>query len=577
MQPVPVTLTVQILMRWIVKPQPDSRETTALAAELGVDPLVAALLVQRDIRTFEAARLFFRPSLDHLHDPFLMRDMDAAVRRIEQALARNERILVYGDYDVDGTTAVALVSEYLREAGAEVASYIPDRYAEGYGLSFQGIDFAHDNGIGLIIALDCGVKALPQAAYACEKGIDLIICDHHRPGPALPEAVAVLDPKREDCPYPYKELCGCGVGFKLLQALQARKGLGAETLLPYLDLVATAIGADIVPITGENRVLAHFGLQVINSDPRPGLRALMQGLQRDRFEVSDLVFQLAPRINAAGRMQHGEEAVRLLTETDFDRALAQAVRIEAMNSERRGTEQAITDEALAQICELGETNRMSTVVYRENWHKGVIGIVASRLMETYYRPTLVFTKSGDKLSASARSVRGFDLYDALEACSDCLIQFGGHTYAAGLTLEESRYEEFKARFEAHVAQTIDPELLTPEIVIDRPIRLEQIDARMVRILKQFAPFGPGNHTPVFLAGPLRDTGYARTVGDTGAHLKLSVTQDGAGPFGGIGFGLGDKLADIKERRPFQAVVSVEENTWQGKTSIQLKVRDLKKG
>jgi len=562
-------------MRWIVKPEPDMDATTALASELGVDPLVASLLIQREIRTFEEARLFFRPSLEHLHDPFLMKDMDAAVERIERALSGQERILVYGDYDVDGTTAVALMTDYLREQKAEVASYIPDRYAEGYGLSFQGIDFAHDNGIGLIIALDCGVKALQQATYAREKGIDLIVCDHHRPGPVLPEAVAVLDPKRGDCPYPFKELCGCGVGFKLLQALQARKGLGVETLLPYLDLVATAIGADIVPITGENRVLVHFGLQVINTEPRPGLRALMQGVQRDRFEVSDLVFQLAPRINAAGRMQHGEEAVRLLTETDFGKALAQAARIEALNTERRDTEQAITEEALAMIREAGEGGRMSTVVYRENWHKGVIGIVASRLIESYYRPTLVFTRSGDKLAASARSVRGFDLYEALEACSDCLVQFGGHTYAAGLTLEEARYEEFKARFEEQVSRTMDPDLLTPEIRIDMPIRLDQIDARFVRILNQFAPFGPGNQTPAFLVGPLRDTGYARTVGETGAHLKLAVTQESAGPIGGIGFGLGEKLKEIRERHPFRAVISVEENSWQGRTRIQLKFRDLK--
>lgn len=562
-------------MRWIVKPEPDMDATTALASELGVDPLVASLLIQREIRTFEEARLFFRPSLEHLHDPFLMKDMDAAVERIERALSGQERILVYGDYDVDGTTAVALMTDYLREQKAEVASYIPDRYAEGYGLSFQGIDFAHDNGIGLIIALDCGVKALQQATYAREKGIDLIVCDHHRPGPVLPEAVAVLDPKRGDCPYPFKELCGCGVGFKLLQALQARKGLGVETLLPYLDLVATAIGADIVPITGENRVLVHFGLQVINTEPRPGLRALMQGVQRDRYEVSDLVFQLAPRINAAGRMQHGEEAVRLLTETDFGKALAQAARIEALNTERRDTEQAITEEALAMIREAGEGGRMSTVVYRENWHKGVIGIVASRLIESYYRPTLVFTRSGDKLAASARSVRGFDLYEALEACSDCLVQFGGHTYAAGLTLEEARYEEFKARFEEQVSRTMDPDLLTPEIRIDMPIRLDQIDARFVRILNQFAPFGPGNQTPAFLVGPLRDTGYARTVGETGAHLKLAVTQESAGPIGGIGFGLGEKLKEIRERHPFRAVISVEENSWQGRTRIQLKFRDLK--
>ena len=562
-------------MRWILKPEPDVDETAALAAELGVDRLVAALLIQRDIRTFEEARLFFRPSLEHLHDPFLMRDMDAAVARIEEALAGEERILIYGDYDVDGTTAVALVAGYLREEYPEVATYIPDRYIEGYGLSYQGIDFAHDNGITLIIALDCGVKALDQADYARQKGIDLIVCDHHRPGPVLPSAVAVLDPKREDCPYPYKELCGCGVGFKLIQALQSRKGLGVKTLLPYLDLVATAIGADIVPMTGENRVLVHFGLQVINSEPRPGLRALMQGVQREQYQVSDLVFQLAPRINAAGRMQHGEEAVSLLTEADFGRALAQATRIEALNTERRDTDQAITEEALAMIREMGEESRMSTVVYKEDWHKGVIGIVASRLIETYYRPTLVFTRSGDKLAASARSVRGFDLYEALEACSDCLVQFGGHTYAAGLTLEASRFEEFKARFEEQVARTISPDLLTPEIHIDLPIHLSQVSAKLVRILRQFAPFGPGNQTPSFLAGPLQDTGYARTVGDTGAHLKLSVTQNGAGPFGGIGFGLGDKLEQIRGRQPFHAVFSVEENSWQGQTRIQLRVRDLK--
>ncbi len=562
-------------MRWILKPEPDPDETVALAAELGVDRLVASLLLQRDIRSFEAARLFFRPSLEHLHDPFLMRDMDAAVERIEQALKGGERILVYGDYDVDGTTSVALMAGYLREEYPEVATYIPDRYTEGYGLSYQGIDFADDNGITLIIALDCGVKALDQAAYARQKGIDLIVCDHHRPGPVLPDAVAVLDPKRPDCPYPYKELCGCGVGFKLIQALQSRKGLGVKTLLPYLDLVATAIGADIVPMTGENRVLVHFGLQVINSEPRPGLLALMQGVQRDQYQVSDLVFQLAPRINAAGRMQHGEVAVGLLTETDFGRALAQATRIEALNTERRDTDQAITEEALAMIREMGEESRMSTVVYKEDWHKGVIGIVASRLIETYYRPTLVFTKSGDKLAASARSVRGFDLYEALEACSDCLVQFGGHTYAAGLTLEASRFEEFKARFEEQVARTLPPDLLTPEIHIDLPIHLNQVNAKLVRILRQFAPFGPGNHTPAFLAGPVQDTGYARAVGDTGAHLKLSVTQDGAGPFGGIGFGLGDKLAQIRERQPFHAVFSVEENSWQGQTRIQLRLRDLK--
>ncbi|MDG1571590.1 single-stranded-DNA-specific exonuclease RecJ [Robiginitalea sp. M366] len=562
-------------MHWTYKEVPDTQKVNALSEALHVSPLVAALLVQRGVESFEAARLFFRPTLEDLHDPFLMRDMDAAVARVEAALQNGERILVFGDYDVDGTTAVALMSSYLDARGAPVATYIPDRYAEGYGLSYQGIDFAADNEMGLIIALDCGVKALDHAAYAAEKGIDLIVCDHHRPGDSLPRAVAVLDPKRPDCEYPYKELCGCGVGFKLIQALEARRGNGAETLLPYLDLVAIAIGADIVPITGENRVLTFFGLQVINTDPRPGIQAMINALERDQFQVSDLVFQIAPRLNAAGRMQHGQEAVALLTEKDPATAARKAAEIDALNAARKETDQAMTDQALEQIHNQGETHRMSTVVYREDWHKGVIGIVASRLIETYYRPTLVFTRSGDKLAASARSVRGFDIYAALESCSDCLEQFGGHTYAAGLTLEPERYEEFKARFEAEVSRSIPPESLTPQLTVDLPIQLDQIDAKLVRILRQFAPFGPGNPSPVFSAGPLQDTGYARTVGGNGDHLKLAVTQGGAGPIGGIGFGLGHCLSEIERGKPFEAAFSIEENHWQGQTRLQLKVKDLR--
>jgi single-stranded-DNA-specific exonuclease len=562
-------------MRWTFKPEPDPQQAADLARALQVDPLVAGLLVQRGIRSFEEARLFFRPSLDHLHDPFLMRDMDRAVARVERALRDGERILVYGDYDVDGTTAVALMTEYLRESTPLVASYIPDRYAEGYGVSFQGIDFAADNDITLIIALDCGIKALEQVAYARERGIDFIICDHHRPGDRLPEAVAVLDPKREDCPYPFGELCGCGVGFKLLQALEQRKGTPVKQLMPYLDLVATAIAADIVPITGENRVLAYFGLQVINSRPRAGLRALMAGITRTEYQVSDLVFQLAPRLNAAGRMEHGQQAVDLLTERDFDRALQQAALIESLNSGRRLEDQRITEEALAMIRDGGEEVRMSTVVYKEDWHKGVIGIVASRLTETYYRPTLVFTRSGGKLTASARSVKGFDLYQALEACSDYLVQWGGHTYAAGLTLEESNYEAFKAHFKKVVAEAILPGQLEPEIQADLSLHLGQVTQKLARIVGQFAPFGPGNPAPVFRAGPLRDTGYARGVGEGGAHLKLAVTQDGAGPIDAIGFGLGEKLPLIQGGRPFDAVFSVELNQWQGQSRLQLRIRDIR--
>ena len=562
-------------MRWIHKPKPDPEKTALLASALQVDPLVAGLLVQRNIYGFEEARLFFRPELAHLHDPFLMQDMELAVRRIEEAIEQGERILVYGDYDVDGTTAVALLTAYLRETYPNVASYIPDRYTEGYGVSITGIDFAADNDISLIIALDCGIKAIDQVSYAADRGIDFIICDHHRPGAALPEAVAVLDPKRSDCAYPYKELCGCGVGFKLIQALHQRKGYGIATLMPYLDLVATAVAADLVPITGENRILVHYGLLVVNSNPRPGLRALMQGVRRDHYKVSDLVFQLAPRLNAAGRMQHGQQAVDLLIETDMTRALELAAIIESLNQERRGMDQRITDEALAMIREQREEERMSTIVYKEDWHKGVIGIVASRLTETYYRPTLVFTRSGDRLAASARSVRGFDVYQALQSCSDCIEQFGGHTYAAGLTLEASRFEEFKHRFEKVVAASILPEQLQPQIQVDLRVHLREITPKLVRILKQFAPFGPGNPNPVFEAGPISDTGFARTVGSEGAHIKLSVTQDETGPIGGIGFGLGDRLAEIKGGNPFSAVFSVEENHWQGQKSLQLKIKDLK--
>jgi single-stranded-DNA-specific exonuclease len=563
-------------MRWIFKPAPDPRLTAALAAALRVPPLVAGLLVQRGIYDYEQARHFFRPQLDHLHDPFLMQDMEPAVRRIEKAIASGERILVYGDYDVDGTTAVSLLVDYLGSFYPNVASYIPDRYLEGYGISYRGIDFAADNEFQLIIALDCGIKANKEVAYARDRGIDFIICDHHRPGDTLPEAVAVLDPKREDCAYPYTDLCGCGVGFKLIQALQLRKGLPVETLMPYLDLVAVAIAADIVPMTGENRVLAHFGLQVVNSRPRPGLRALMQGVQRDQYQVSDLVFQLAPRLNAAGRMKHGEQAVRLLTARDMGEATEQARLIESLNLERRGMDRQMTEEALAMIRENGEESRMSTVVYRDSWHKGVIGIVASRLMETYYRPTLVFTKSGDKLAASARSVSGFDVYQALEACADCIEQFGGHTYAAGLTLEESRFREFKDRFEAVVSETLLPEQREPRIQVDMPVHLREMTPKLARILKEFAPFGPGNPSPVFASGPLQDTGYARAVGENGAHLKLSVVQEGSGPFGGIGFGLGGQREILEGGAPFWAAFSLEENHWQGETRLQLKIRDLKR-
>ncbi len=562
-------------MRWTIKPKPEQKDIDRLANELKVDNLIAQLLLQRGVSNYDEAKKFFRPQLSDLHDPFLMKDMDRAVARIEKAIQDNENVLVFGDYDVDGTTAVALVSSYLLGFYPNVATYIPDRYTEGYGISKQGIDFAEDNGFSLIIALDCGVKAIEKVAYAKEKGVEFIICDHHRPGESLPDAIAVLDPKRDDCNYPYDELCGCGVGFKLVEALAAQKGETVEDLIPFLDLVATAIGADIVPMTGENRVLAYLGLQVINSKPRIGFQAIINQTKKKKLTITDVVFIIAPRINAAGRMKHGQHAVNLLTETDLEQASKFAAEIEKFNYDRRELDKAITKEALSQIETNNEKEGYTSVVYKETWHKGVIGIVASRLTETYYRPTLVFTKSGDKLAASARSVKGFDVYEALQGCSDYIEQFGGHKYAAGLTLLEEQYENFKNQFEKVVKKTIDPNLLTPEITVDAQIELRQITPKLMRILKQLAPFGPGNMTPVFMAENLTDTGYAKGVGEDEKHLKLTATQKGGQPIGAIGFNLGDKLSSVKNRAPFDAVFSLDENEWQGNVSLQLKLRDLR--
>ncbi|MGI9546667.1 MAG: single-stranded-DNA-specific exonuclease RecJ [Flavobacteriaceae bacterium] len=562
-------------MRWTLKAQPEEEKVAYLANVLQVDRLVACLLLQRSIENYEEAKEFFRPQLSALHDPFLMKDMSEAVDRIQSAIKAGENILIYGDYDVDGTTAVSLLSSYLLEKYPNVATYIPDRYAEGYGVSVQGIDFAHDNDISLIIALDCGIKALEQVAYAKERGIDFIICDHHRPGEKLPDAVAILDPKREDDHYPYKELCGCGIGFKLIQALGGVWGEDMHDLMPYLDLVVVAIAADIVPITGENRILAHHGLEVINSRPRPGIKAITGFIDKKELSITDVVFIIAPRINAAGRMKHGLHAVELLMERNFEKAVNFASAIEAYNTERKGLDQRITAEALQQISDNKEEKRFTSVVYKEDWHKGVIGIVASRLIETYYRPTLVFTKSGDRLAASARSIKGFDLYNALQDCSDSLEQFGGHKYAAGLTLMEEQFEEFKQKFEGVVERTINPEILSPEIKVDAEIPLRCISPRLVRILKQFGPFGPGNSAVVFLAIKLKDTGYARTVGTEKKHLKLSITQGDGSVFPAIGFNLGHKLRNVAKGQFFDAVFTIEENEWNGKKSIQLKIKDLR--
>jgi single-stranded-DNA-specific exonuclease len=562
-------------MRWTLPSKPDIQQVQNLQNALQVDATIATLLLQRGIHTFEEAKTFFRPTLSDLHDPFLMQDMELAVARIEKAIAQGENIMVFGDYDVDGTTAVSLVSSYLRSYYPNVATYIPDRYDEGYGISYKGIDFAEDNGIPLIIALDCGIKSIAHVDYAKEKGIDFIICDHHRPGDELPKAIAVLDPKREDCHYPYDELCGCGVGFKLIQALGQQRGQTLEDLVPYLDLVATAIAADIVPITGENRVLAKFGLEVINTSPRPGFKALIQHLKKKVLTITDVVFIIAPRINAAGRIKHGNAAVALLTEYNLKQAEQFASEIEQHNTDRKELDHQITIEALAQIEQNKEQERFTTVVYQEDWHKGVIGIVASRLTETYYRPTLVFTKSGDKLAASARSVKGFDIYNALEACSSYLEQFGGHMYAAGMTLKEENYVAFKEAFERVVQETILPDMLIPEITVDAELELTDISEKMIRILKQFEPFGPQNMTPVFQSTGLKDSGYAKGIGTDGAHLKLFVRQNSSEGFGAIGFGLGKKLNLVSDRKPFDAVYCIDENEFNGQVTVQLRLKDLK--
>jgi single-stranded-DNA-specific exonuclease len=562
-------------MRWTLPSKPDKEQVQKLQNELQVDETIATLLIQRGIETFEQARTFFRPTLNDLHNPYLMKDMDKAVVRIEKAIKNNENILVFGDYDVDGTTAVSLVSSYLKSYYPNVATYIPDRYDEGYGISYKGIDFADDNGFSLIIALDCGIKSIDHIAYSKEKNIDFIICDHHRPGNELPNAIAVLDPKREDCSYPYDELCGCGIGFKLIQALAENKNQTIDDLVIYLDLVATAIAADIVPMTGENRVLAKFGLEVINSSPRPGIKALVQNVKKKTLTITDVVFIIAPRINAAGRVKHGNEAVALLSEYDLEQAQQFASEIEGYNTDRKELDKQMTVEALLQIEVNKEKDNFTTVVYNEKWHKGVIGIVASRLTETYYRPTIVFTKSGDKLAASARSVSGFDVYNAMEACSEHLEQFGGHMYAAGMTLLPENYENFKKAFEKVVKETIHPDLLIPEISVDAEIELSDINEKMIRILNQFEPFGPQNMTPVFLTTNIKDTGYAKPIGKDDEHLKLYVKQNNSESFGAIGFGLGKKLDLVKNQKSFDAVYCIDENEFNGNVSVQLRVKDLR--
>ena len=562
-------------MHWTLKAEPNLDTVRQLSNELSIDLSLSKLLVQRGIDDFDKAKKFFRPSLEDLHDPFLLKDMDVAVSRIEKAVFDKENILVYGDYDVDGTTSVSMLSSYLKTITANIHTYIPDRYEEGYGISYQGIDFAIDHNISLIIALDCGIKATEKVAYATQKEIDFIICDHHQPGDELPKAAAILNPKRNDCSYPYDELCGCGVGFKLIQAIALKRNQSIEDLTQYLDLVATAIAADIVPITGENRVLAYYGLQVINTNPRNGIKAITHQINKKKLTITDVVFIIAPRINAAGRIKHANYALKLLTEMDFDTAIEFASSINLFNLERKELDKKITYEALQQIESADEKENFSTVVYSENWHKGVIGIVASRLIETYYRPSLVFTKSGDKLVASARSVKGFDVYDALQKCAEFIEQFGGHKYAAGLTLDPKNYSAFKNKFEEIVKTSIDKKLLTPEITIDSELELSEVTPKFFRILQQMGPFGPGNMRPVFSTSSVRDNGYGKKVGTELNHLKLNILS-GADKktYNAIGFGLGNKINLIEN--DFDIAYHLGENEWNGITSIQLLLKDIKK-
>ena len=579
--------------RWKIKEKGDGEIIKQLAAELNIEDELANLLVQRGVHTFDEAKAFFRPELTQLHDPFLLNDMDKAIERILLAKKNNEKILVFGDYDVDGTTAVALVYTFLQSQGFEhLDFYIPDRYVEGYGVSKKGIDFAGENDFKLVIALDCGIKDVEKVAYAKTLGIDFIICDHHRPGDQLPEAVAVLDPKRNDSTYPYHELSGCGVGFKLVQAYAQYKNIPFESLLKYLDLVVVSIASDIVPITGENRILAYFGLKLINKTPRPGFETILtysniirrdaerqvqgEGIFIRELTISDLVFLVGPRINAAGRIESGRNSVSLLISADIEKAQVFAQQINEFNTTRRDLDSSITQQALDMIGKDIEMSKAkATVVFNPEWHKGVIGIVASRLTETYYRPTIVLTQSNGLLTGSARSIKDFDIYDAIDACSDLLEHFGGHKYAAGLSLKPENFMKFKARFELQAANTIQDYMLIPEVEIDMEINLNRINQKFLRILQQFAPFGPGNMAPVFMTKGVRDAGHARIVGKN--HLKLSVYQTDVrcNPFPAIAFQLGEHFGSIEKNIPMDICYHIEENDWNGIKSIQLSLKDLK--
>jgi len=571
---------MSIQKRWKEKLLPPAEQTTQLASELSIDSILSTLLLQRGINTFDEAKTFFRPSLAHMHNPFLMKDMDKAVARIEQAIGNKESILIYGDYDVDGTTAVALVYSFFKNYAHRIDYYIPDRYKEGYGISITGIDFAAKNGYSLIIALDCGIKANDKIDYANKLGVDFIICDHHRPGEFLPNAVAVLDPKRDDCDYPFDELSGAGVGFKLIEAFARNNNLFGDNLekqiAEYLDFVAVSIAADIVPITGENRILAHFGLIQLNQRKRQGFKAIMDlsNIKRE-LGISDIVFSIAPRINAAGRIDSGNKAVELLISATQNEAFLNGNGIDSTNTERKTIDTHITAQAFAMIeeSEFLQTSK-STVLFNNEWHKGVVGIVASRLTEKYYRPTVVLTEADGIASGSARSVKDFDVYNAIEACSDLLEQFGGHKYAAGLTMKVENVEAFKLKFEEVVSNTILEEMLTPEIEIDCELRLDEIEPKFFRVLKQFAPFGPGNMSPVFVSKGVTHNGSLRVVGTN--HLKMEIHQSNEKrSFPAIGFNMATMSNIITNYKPFDVCYTIEENEWNGTINLQLVIKDIK--
>ncbi|MES2416830.1 MAG: single-stranded-DNA-specific exonuclease RecJ [Bacteroidota bacterium] len=560
--------------RWALVGHSEGETSEKLAHELNIDHSLAQILSQRGISNFEEARYFFRPLLTHLHDPFLMKGMEKAIERIRLALQNDEKILIYGDYDVDGTTAVALTYSFFSQFTQNIEYYIPDRHKEGYGISSLGIDYANENGFSLIIALDCGIRSVDKVAYANQHRIDFIICDHHLPGTEIPDAIAVLDPKQEDCNYPFKELSGCGIGFKLAQAYCAAMNLPAEKYEQYLDLVMVSIAADIVPIVDENRVLAYHGLIKLNENPNGGLKALMQTAGKTtNYSITDVVFMLAPRINAAGRMDHGKQAVKMLLCED-DLALEQSSLINFQNTERKSFDQHITSEALA-IIESSEilVNRKTTVVYQQNWNKGVIGIVASRLTEKYYRPTIVLTESNGNYTGSARSVAGYDLYEALLACSDLLEQFGGHKFAAGLTLKSENLIPFSEKFERVVAATIHPDLLIPEIKIDAIINLKQIDSKFYRILAQMGPFGPQNMNPIFVSEGVTLAGLPQIVGTN--HLKLKIKQQNSIIFEAIAFGLSAFEGLLQSDLPFSICYTIEENSWRDQRKLQLNIKGIK--